>query len=289
MIDRFFINGSIYKLEGGSRDHVDWHCKCTTGAVFYIGVSGVYIPSGERWARHISASPLYPIRKMVPRTMWDQQDAIDRRRTLELLGTGGFATIAGCFGGDPQPDETNGGDENGSDNDSNNGSDSEDGDGGDAPPGGDQLGGPNDLRSDVTVEALALDSDQGAGQFVFSPAVVWLEPGATITFENTSGSHSATAYHPNNDQPLRIPTGAASFDSGVMEEGESFEQTFDEPGVYNYYCTPHEGLGMVGLVIVREATPGPGTEPVEDVESADATENIERLLEQAVDFHTYGE
>jgi plastocyanin len=129
----------------------------------------------------------------------------------------------------------------------------------------------------VTIEALSLDADQGAGQNVFSPAVVWVESGGTVTWENASGSHSVTAYHPNNDKPLRIPTAASSFDSGVMSGDDTFERTFTEPGVYNYYCTPHEGLGMVGLIIVSEAASGPGTEPIEDVGGA-ATEGLNRLL-----------
>lgn len=147
--------------------------------------------------------------------------------------------------------------------------------------GADVLGRPDDLQSSATVEALSLDSDQGAGQNVFSPAVVWVEQGATVTWENVSGSHSATSYHPNNDRPLRIPEGASSFNSGVMTEGDTHDHTFDEPGVYNYYCSPHEGLGMVGLVVVSEAAPGPGTEPVEDVDSGAAADGLTSLLDLA--------
>jgi plastocyanin len=32
------------------------------------------------------------------------------------------------------------------------------------------------------------------------------------------------------------------------------------PGVYDYFCTPHEMAGMVGRIIVGEPT-GPGTLP----------------------------
>jgi plastocyanin len=149
-----------------------------------------------------------------------------------------------------------------------------------APPGADQLGGPDDLQSSPTVEALSLDADQGAGQFVFSPAVVWVEPGATVTWAIESGSHSATAYHPDNGTSRRAPEGAAAFDSGVLSEG-TFEHTFETEGVYNYHCTPHEGLGMVGLVVVGGADGGPGTTDPGDVESSTAGENLSRLLEVA--------
>ena len=28
------------------------------------------------------------------------------------------------------------------------------------------------------------------------------------------------------------------------------EITFDTPGIYYYWCTPHKGMGMIGLVVV---------------------------------------
>jgi len=217
--------------------------------------------------------------------MVDNLRQLDRRTILKTLGAGSMVALAGCGssddgdGGDAGADDsdTSDGNENGGSDDGNGDMNGEE----EQVPGADVLGGPDDLQSAATVQARTLESDQGAGQNVFSPAVVWVEAGATITWENASGSHSATAYHPNNDRPMRVPTAAASFDSGVMSDGDSFEHTFEEPGVYNYYCSPHEGLGMVGLVVVSEATPGPGTEPVEEVESGAAVDGLERLLSLA--------
>lgn len=45
-----------------------------------------------------------------------------------------------------------------------------------------------------------------------------------------------------------------------MEPGESFEITLPLPGVYDYFCAPHEATGMVGRVIVGRPG-GPGTLP----------------------------
>jgi plastocyanin len=209
-------------------------------------------------------------------------DSSSRRTVLKTLTAGSVVALAGCGSnegtGDGSPDDDGSADD-GTDggNGDDTGTDENEMDDGQV-PGADVLGGPGDLHGTATVEMLRLDSDRGAGQNVFSPAVVWLEPGGTVTWEDVSGSHSATAYHPNNDKPMRMPTGAASFDSELLSEGESFEHTFEEPGVYNYYCNPHEGLGMVGLVVVSEAAPGPGTEPVEEVESGAAVEGLQRLL-----------
>ncbi len=122
----------------------------------------------------------------------------------------------------------------------------------DQPPGADVLGGPGRLQGSATVDAATLADDQGAGQFVFTPAVVWVEPGATVEWTVSGGAHSITAYHPNDDRSMQLPESAAPFDSGVLEAGDTFEHTFEAAGVHNYYCTPHEGLGMVGLVVVGE-------------------------------------
>jgi plastocyanin len=43
------------------------------------------------------------------------------------------------------------------------------------------------------------------------------------------------------------------FDSGVLPQGTTLSYTFDEPGVYLYYCRPHSTLGMHGVVIVQQA------------------------------------
>lgn len=83
------------------------------------------------------------------------------------------------------------------------------------------------------------------GNNYFDPIGLRIEPGTTVRFEIEAGSHSATAYGD------RIPTEATPFDSDVMSEG-SFDRTFDVPGTYDYYCIPHESMGMVGRIVVGE-------------------------------------
>ena len=147
------------------------------------------------------------------------------------------------------------------------------------PPGADVLGGQDDLRSSATVDATVLETDAGAGRFVNTPAVVWVSRGATVTWRIEGGAHSVTAYHPDYGRTLRIPDGAEAFDSGVVDAGTTFEHTFETPGVYNYFCRPHEGLGMVGLVIVEGPRGGPGTTAPDAVEDATASRALERLLD----------
>jgi plastocyanin len=63
--------------------------------------------------------------------------------------------------------------------------------------------------------------------------------------------YTTTAYHPRNDKhPLRIPQRATPWDSGfLVQPGDHFEITLTEPGVYDYYCAPHEATGMVGRIV----------------------------------------
>lgn len=90
----------------------------------------------------------------------------------------------------------------------------------------------------------------------FDPHVAWVEPGGTVTWTLESGIHTTTAYAPVNDRPRRIPEGTEPWDSGTMaEQGATYECTFGTEGVYDYVCLPHEGVGMVGSVLVGEPDP----------------------------------
>jgi len=87
----------------------------------------------------------------------------------------------------------------------------------------------------------------------FDPVGVLIRPGQTIRWTNRDpgNSHTATAYHPEIlGRPRRIPVAAKPWDSGYLLPQESFSAMFAEPGVYDYYCLPHEQAGMVGRIVV---------------------------------------
>ncbi|MBK0398283.1 hypothetical protein H0I76_03695 [Limibaculum sp. M0105] len=94
----------------------------------------------------------------------------------------------------------------------------------------------------------------------FAPLAIAVAPGAMLRFVNhdKGNSHTATTYHPAIfDRPRRIPSGAAPWDSDFLLPGASFEVTLSVPGVYDYYCIPHEHAGMVGRIVVgRPGDPG---------------------------------
>jgi plastocyanin len=168
------------------------------------------------------------------------------RRKL-LAGTAGLAVVglAGCtddlgasqqqVGGSQQTDEQSGGDDHAGH--------------GDEAHGHDTVSEPKASREVVVNTART----EGSTEYHFNPHVTWVEPGGTVMWRLESGTHTATAYHPDNDQPRLVPEGTEAWDSGTMsEEGETFEHTFETEGVYHYLCTPHESFGMMATVIVGE-------------------------------------
>ena len=104
-----------------------------------------------------------------------------------------------------------------------------------------------------------------SGSYYFDPIGLFVEPGTTVTWTIQSGSHSSTAYAEGNGAAsvTRIPQGAEPWDSGILsEQGATFTHTFETTGTYDYFCTPHKALGMVGRIVVGEpGGPAEGSMP----------------------------
>jgi plastocyanin len=81
----------------------------------------------------------------------------------------------------------------------------------------------------------------------YEPPVLRVPVGTTVEWEMAGRN------------PHTVTADDTSFDSGVVKPGGSYEQTFDQPGVYPYYCTLHgsPGKGMAGTIVVGDA-PLPG-------------------------------
>ena len=61
--------------------------------------------------------------------------------------------------------------------------------------------------------------------YKFQPEEITIQSGETVTWINKdSVKHTATG---------------DTFDSGLLAKDESFQQTFDKAGTYDYICTPH--------------------------------------------------
>ena len=78
---------------------------------------------------------------------------------------------------------------------------------------------------------------------VFEPAFLKIAPGDTVRFVPTDKSHNAESI------PGMLPEGAQPFKGKLSQE---IAVTFEKPGIYGFKCTPHVGMGMVGLVQVGD-------------------------------------
>lgn len=120
----------------------------------------------------------------------------------------------------------------------------------------------------------------------FAPLGLAVAPNTTLRFVNRDpgNSHTSTAYHPDLfGRSRRIPGNAMPWDSSFLLPEESFEVMLAVPGVYDYYCLPHEMAGMVGRVVVGqpgdagwEAAPSDGSD-LPDVAIA-AFPSVEAIL-----------
>lgn len=97
-------------------------------------------------------------------------------------------------------------------------------------------------------------------QVWFAPLGLAVAVGTTVRFINRDpgNSHTATSYHPSIlDRPRRIPQAAQPWDSDFLLPDDRFAIVLTVPGVYDFYCQPHEMAGMVGrLVVGRPGDPG---------------------------------
>jgi plastocyanin len=103
------------------------------------------------------------------------------------------------------------------------------------------------------VVEIRMRSDARGSRVWFDPVGVRLDPGTIVRWILEANVHSTTAYHPENGGwARRIPAAAEPWDSGILTEpGQTFERRLDVPGVYDYFCIPHEMAGMVGRIVVR--------------------------------------
>jgi len=96
-------------------------------------------------------------------------------------------------------------------------------------------------------------------QLRFEPEEVTIQRGETIRWVNASPIPHTTTGDPEKNpvketrpELARLPPGAEPWDSGLLNEGQSFSHTFTATGEYQYFCIPHVLSGMLGTITVEE-------------------------------------
>ena len=92
------------------------------------------------------------------------------------------------------------------------------------------------LAADVTIEMLNKDAD--GNKMVYSQEIANIEVGDTVIWLPASKGHNVEMISSPNNMKFK------------SKNGKEAKITFDTPGIYYYWCTPHKGMGMIGLVVV---------------------------------------
>lgn len=92
----------------------------------------------------------------------------------------------------------------------------------------------------MTIEML--NKDDAGNKMVYSEELARVDVGETITWVPTSKGH--------NVEWIAGPDGAEL--PKKSKNSKEVSMTFEVPGIYYYWCTPHKGMGMIGLVVVGD-------------------------------------
>jgi plastocyanin len=91
-------------------------------------------------------------------------------------------------------------------------------------------------------------------QLKFDPAELTVKAGDTVTWKNTGSMPHTTTCDPSkalDKNHIKQPDGGDTWDSGILNGGQSYSHTFVVPGDYQYICIPHEAANMIGKVTVQ--------------------------------------
>ena len=106
------------------------------------------------------------------------------------------------------------------------------------------------LASNAMAIEILLGGDDGSLAFV--PNSFSVSPGEKIVFKNNAGFPHNVVF--DEDE---IPSGVDASKISMPDEdllnapGETYAVTLSEKGEYTFYCSPHQGAGMVGKVVVN--------------------------------------
>jgi plastocyanin len=81
----------------------------------------------------------------------------------------------------------------------------------------------------------------------FVPASLTIETGDTVEWVWTGGFHTVT-----NGLSPSAPDVGTLFDETLSSGATLVTYMFDTNGVYPYFCRPHFGLGMTGVITVED-------------------------------------
>jgi pseudoazurin len=118
------------------------------------------------------------------------------------------------------------------------------------------------FAAEVSIEML--NKDVNGNKMVYSQEVAKVEVGDTVTWLPASKGHNVEIISSPNKMKFK------------SKNSKEAKITFDTPGIYYYWCTPHKGMGMIGLVVV-----GNDLSNIDDIASAKAIGKSKKEIEDS--------
>ena len=110
--------------------------------------------------------------------------------------------------------------------------------------------------------AVAADMSIDMQKKSYSVEVAKIDVGDTITWLPKSKGHNVEIVASPNELKFK------------SKNNKETSLTFDTPGIYYYWCTPHKSMGMIGLVVV-----GGDTSNKDDIAKAKALGKSKKKLQ----------
>ena len=91
-------------------------------------------------------------------------------------------------------------------------------------------------------------------QLKFDPVDMTVKVGDTVTWTNTGSVPHTTTCDPSkalDKSHIKQPDGGDTWDSGLLNSGQTYSHTFKVAGDYQYVCLPHEAANMIGKITVQ--------------------------------------
>ena len=115
------------------------------------------------------------------------------------------------------------------------------------------------FAANISIEML--NKDANGNRMVYSQEVAKIDIGDTVTWLPASKGHNVEIITSPNKMKFK------------SKNGKEAKITFDTPGIYYYWCTPHKSMGMIGLIVV-----GDDLSNIDDMASAKAMGKSKKKL-----------
>ncbi len=115
------------------------------------------------------------------------------------------------------------------------------------------------FAANISIEML--NKDANGNRMVYSQEVAKIDVGDTVIWLPASKGHNVEIISSPNKMKFK------------SKNGKEAKITFDTPGIYYYWCTPHKSMGMIGLIVV-----GDDLSNIDDMASAKAMGKSKKKL-----------